>query len=64
VRSRSAIGSILIDDQSRDSERIIDDAFGAENDREICLRSGRRDDGPRAFEEYRIWGGTSFPMHR
>lgn len=49
-------GSISIDDQSRDYERIIHDAFGAEYNREICLRGGRGDGGPRAFEEYRIGG--------
>ena len=53
--------SISIDDQGRDQERIIDDAFGAENNREICLRSGRGNDGPRAFEEYRIGGRYLLP---
>src|SRR5438270_523582 len=54
--------AVPIDDQSGDQQRAIDDALRAENDREICFRGGRRNDGPRAFEEYRI-GWRRLPAH-
>jgi len=53
--------SISIDDKGRDQQRIIDDAFGAENNHQIRLRSGCSNDGPRAFEEYRIGGRHPLP---
>ena len=42
------------------NKRVIDDAFGAENDRDIRLRGGRCDDGPGAFEERRVGGRHRF----
>ena len=53
-----------IDHQRGGKQGVIDDAFGAENNRDVCLRGGRRDGGPRAFEERRSGGGTDFPMPR
>src|SRR5687767_2853554 len=48
--------SISVDDQGRDQEPTIDDAFGAENDGDVRLRRGPRDGGPGPFEKGRIGG--------
>jgi len=46
--------SIAVDDQSRDSKHIVDNAFGAKNNRKFRLRGRRRNRGPSAFEELGI----------
>ena len=47
-------GSICIDDQRSGEQVVAGNAFGAENHCDLCRRSGRRDDRPRAFEECRV----------
>ena len=39
---------------ARDQQGAIDDALGAENDRDVRLRGGRCNGGPGAFEERRV----------
>ena len=56
--------SIPIDDQGGDQQRAIDNAFGAENNREIRLRGRRCNGGPGAFEERRIGRRHRFPRPR
>ena len=54
--------SVSIDDQRGGQQRAVDDAFGAENDRDVAFRGGRGDGGPGAFEERRV--GRRHPLAR
>lgn len=53
--------SVSIDDQCGGQQGVIDDAFGAQNNREGCFGGGRRNGGPGAFEERRVWGWHGLP---
>jgi hypothetical protein len=54
--------SVLIDHQSCDQESVIDQTFGAENNREICFRGCSCNDGPRAFEDAASGGWHHLPQ--
>src|SRR5260370_7736765 len=54
-------GSMSIDNQCGCQQGAIDDAFGAENNREPSLRGGRCDGGPGAFEKRRVGGRHHLP---
>src|SRR5579864_8860916 len=42
--------SVAVDDQCGDAQGTIDDAFGAEDDRKVCLRGGSSNGRPGAFK--------------
>src|SRR5438477_12061091 len=47
---------VPIDDQGADQQGAIEDAFGAENDRDISFGRSRCNQRPGAFQEHRIRG--------
>ncbi len=52
---------VSIDDQCSGQQGAIDDAFGAENNPEACLRGGRCNGGPGALKERRVGGRHRLP---